>query len=258
LFQTTRFFCGAGEAFPATGTAGKVTGDWNFTPGFGYDRTEVAILKKFIFLLLTSIVSLYLSCSRSAPRIPYGDIQLVYYQGTGGTEERFSFFVLAEDDDGIENLEELYLYHDLEGLRWQFSFEDWISFDDNGKTWIGSRAVAMSGNESLPRGQYRAVLINKGGERTERLIAFDAPSEPRYPFPLFNVSEGNYTIESSYPSHSFICYDSEGNVTRTVSVQNLSGAVSSLGLSSSVRALALWAEDAEYHTSTLSDLVPIR
>jgi hypothetical protein len=72
------------------------------------------------------------------------------------------------------------------------------------------------------------------------------------------VAEANYTIESSYPSHSFICYDSEGNITRTVPVQNLNGTVASLGLSSSVRALALWAEDAEYQTSALSDLVPIR
>ncbi|MDR2418713.1 MAG: hypothetical protein LBD79_06635 [Treponema sp.] len=208
--------------------------------------------------IITSAFSLCLACSRSAPRISYGVIQLVYYQGQGAPEERFSFFVLAEDDDGIENLENLYLYHDYEGLRWQFSFEDWISFDDNGKTWIGSRAIAMPDNESLPRGQYRVVLVNKGGERTERTLAFDAPVEPRHPFPLFNVSEGNYTIGSSYSSHSFICYDGEGNVIRTVSVENLSGAISSLGLSSNVRALALWAEDAEYQTSALTDLIAIR
>jgi hypothetical protein len=233
---------------------------WNFVPVFGYDRAEVVVLKKFMFFLLitASVLFLCLACSRSAPRIPYGVIQLVYYQGQGAPEERFSFFALAEDDDGIENLEYLYLYHDREGLRWQFSFEDWVSFDDNGKTWIGSRAIAMPDNESLPRGQYRVVLINKGGERTERTLAFDAPAEPRYLFPLFNVSEGNYTIESSYPSHSFICYDGEGNVTRTMNVQNLSGTIASLGLSSSVRALALWAEDAEYQTSALTDLIPIR
>ena len=182
----------------------------------------------------------------------------MYYQGQGAPEERFSFFVLAEDDDGIENLEDLYLYHDHEGLRWQLSFEDWISFDDNGQTWIGSRAIAMPDNESLPRGQYRVALINKGGERTERSLAFDAPVEPRHSFPLFNVSEGNYTISSSYPRHSFICYDGEGNVTQTARVENLSGTIASLGLSSNVRALALWAEDAEYQTSALTDLIAIR
>jgi hypothetical protein len=235
---------------------------WNFTLVFGYDGVEVAVLKKFTFFLLITIITiaffLCLACSRSAPRIPYGVIQLVYYQGQDAPEERFSFFVLAEDDDGIENLENLYLYHDHEGLRWQFSFDDWISFDDNGKTWIGSRAIAMPNNENLPRGQYRVVLINKGGERTERTLAFDVPVEPRHPFPLFNVSEGNYTIGSSYPSHSFICYDGEGNVTRTVRVENLSGTIASLGLSSNVRALVLWAEDAEYQTSALTDLIAIR
>jgi hypothetical protein len=185
-------------------------------------------------------------------------MQLVYYQGQGAPEERFSFFVLAEDDDGIENLETLYLYHDHEGLRWSLSFEDWLSFDDNGKTWIGSRAIAMPENERLPRGQYRVVLINKGGERTERTLAFDAPLEPRHPFPLVTLSEGHYAIESRYPRHSFIGYDGEGNLTQTLPVDELSGSIASLGLSANIRALALWAEDPEYQTSALSDLIAVR
>ena len=41
-------------------------------------------------------------------------------------------------------------------------------------------------------------------------------------------------------------------------VENLNGTIASLGLSSNVRALALWAEDAEYQTSALTDLIAIR
>jgi hypothetical protein len=185
-------------------------------------------------------------------------MQLVYYQGQPRPEERFSFFVIAEDDDGIENLDELYLYHDQEGLRWLLPSDDWASLEEEGKIWIGSRAIAMPGGETLPRGQYRAVLVNKGGERTERTFTFDAPESSRYVFPLFSINDDQYTIESQYPQHFLICYDETGNYLKTIPVDTLQGNLQALGLPSNSKAIALWAEDAEYYTSALTDLVPIR
>jgi hypothetical protein len=185
-------------------------------------------------------------------------IKLVYYQGQSRPEERFSFFVIAEDDDGLENLDELYVYHDKEGLRWLLSDQDWIMYEEDGKTWIGSRAIAMPGDESLPRGQYRAVLVNKGGERTERTFSFDAPVGARFPFPSLSISENRYTIESRYPAHFLVGYDEGGNFVKTIPVQALQGSLSDLALPSNVRAVTLWAEDAEYYTSALTDLIPIQ
>ncbi|MDR1956533.1 MAG: hypothetical protein LBQ30_06740 [Treponema sp.] len=198
------------------------------------------------------------ACSRTEPRIPYGFMQLVYYQGPVRPEERFSFFVIPEDDDGIENLEELYLYHDLEGLRWRLSAEDWITFEEADKTWIGSRAIAMVGVDPLPRGQYRAVLVNKGGERTERTFSFDAPVDPRYPFPRIELQEENYTIESRYPEHFLLCYDGDGSFISTVPVKTLQDTLASLGLPSNARAIALWARDTEYQTAALTDVISLR
>jgi hypothetical protein len=184
-------------------------------------------------------------------------MQLVYYQGPVRPEERFSFFVIAEDDDGIENLEELYLYHDREGLRWSLSAADWITFEEGDKTWIGSRAIAMAGEPSLPRGQYRAVLINKGGAQTERLFSFDAPAEPRYPFPRLQVDEGNYTIASRYPEHFLICYDGEGSLITTLAVKTLQGSLASMDLPAEAKGVALWAWDEAYDTAALTDVIPL-
>jgi hypothetical protein len=202
-------------------------------------------------------IFLFFSCSRAEPRINYGFIELVYYQGVERPEERFSFFVLPEDDDGIDNLEELYLFQDRDGLRWLLTSDDWVSFESEGQTWIGSRGIAMADNETLPRGQYRAVLINKGGERAEKTFSFDAPAEPRYPFPYLYITDGIYQIESDYPVHRFLCYDSQGNLVTTLSIEQPSGALGDLRLASSIRALALWAEDPEYYTSALTDVVPL-
>jgi hypothetical protein len=181
----------------------------------------------------------------------------VYYQGQSQPEERFSFFIMAEDDDGVENLRELSVYHDREGLRWNLTAEDWIVLEEEGKTWIGSRAIAMPEGETLPRGQYRAVLVNKGGEHSERTFSFDAPEGHRYAFPVFTIYEGWYSIESEYPRHFFIGYDREGKYIQTISAPALQGNITNAGLSGEVKSLSLWAEDPEYHTAALTGIHPV-
>jgi hypothetical protein len=213
---------------------------------------------KIILILLLCLSALGISCSRTEPKITFGFIEMVYYQGTEKPEERFSFFVIPEDDDGIENLGELYLHHDREGLSWLIKSEDWMRVEEEGKTWIGSRNIAMSGDEPLPRGQYRAVLINKGGEKTERSFTFDAPEEPRYPFPFITIGGGKYRIDSQYPVNRLICYDQQGSIHQTIIVTNNEGNLSDLDISNNVRSAALWAEDPEYRTSALTEAAAIR
>ncbi|MDR0998092.1 MAG: hypothetical protein LBL70_03415 [Treponema sp.] len=198
------------------------------------------------------------SCSRSEPTIAFGFLELVYYQGSAGPEERFTFFVLPEDDDGIENIEELHLRHDREGLRWILTPEDWVSFEEEGRIWVGSRSIAMTGNEGLPRGLYRAILINKGGERSERTFTFDAPENRRFPFPVLRINNGRYQIESQYPSNKFICYNAQGTAIRVLSLTDSGGLLSSLDIPQDTRSIALWAEDPEHLSSAMTDLVSSR
>jgi hypothetical protein len=209
-------------------------------------------------LLFLPLFFSFFSCSHSEPSIEFGFLELVYYQEEQGPVERFSFFVIPRDDDGVENLEELRLYHDREGLCWTLTGEDWIRLDEESRTWIGSRSIAMSTGEALPRGQFRAVLVNKGGEKSERNFTFDAPEGSRFPFPALELGEAQYRVESRYPENKIISYDSQGRILQTIQLEESSGSVASLGLSSQARAVALWAEDREYSTSALTQLVSLR
>jgi hypothetical protein len=132
-----------------------------------------------------------------------------------------------------------------------------VSYEDGeGKTWIGSRSIAMPENEILPRGRYRAVLINKGGERAERIFTFDAPEDPPYPFPVLFIEEGAYRIDSAYPGHRLICYDQQGNIVDTLAVSGFEGSLDDIPENG--RSIALWAEDPEYHVSALTEAIPVR
>jgi len=214
-------------------------------------------VKKSIIALLIPVLAL-VSCSRSEPKIAFGFIELVYYQDNNRPRERFSFFVIPEDEEGIDNLADLYLYHDREQLRWHISSDDWVSYTQDGKTWIGTRSIAIGEDEILPRGLYRAVLVNKGGEKAERNFSFDAPEEPRFPFPVLEISEGQYTVTSQYPANRLVCYDDQGNYIHTETLSSLSGQVSELGIPSNARSAALWAEDAQYFTSAFTYVTAIR
>jgi len=214
-------------------------------------------MKKFslIFTSILFILFLSVSCTNSRPEISFGFLQMVLYQGDSGPREYFSFFVIPHDDDGLENLNELYLFHDREQLRWQIKSDDWISHTRDGRNWIGTRSITVR-EGGLPRGVYRAVLINKGGESTERSFTFDG--NVRYPFPEINVTDGRYNVVSEWPVNRLVCYDVQGNYTSTVELRSLSGNVSDLRLASSVRTAALWAEDSANSCSAFTNVVSIR
>ena len=222
-----------------------------------YDYNEF-MPRIFLLFPILCLFGGFLSCSRSEPRINYGFIELTYYQEKEKPVEQYSFFILPEDDDGIENLSELYLYNDREGLRWLLKPEDWVKYEEDGKIWVGSRHIAMPEDTPLPRGQYRAVLVNKGGEKTERNFTFDGPEDPVYPFPFLSISDGIYRIDSQYPINHLICYDLQGKAIQTLTLKGMEGTVRTLGLPNNVRTAALWAEDPENRISALTDVTPVR
>jgi len=211
-----------------------------------------------VLLFFAVFFPLAVSCSRTEPKINFGFIELVYYQDKDKPLERFSFFIIPEDDDGFENLQELYLFHDREQLRWHIKRDDWVTYTQDGKTWIGSRSIAIGEDEKLPRGQFRAVLVTKGGEKSERNFSFDAPAEPRFPFPTLQISQGNYSVDSAYPENHLVCYDEQGNHVYSVNLTNLNGALSDLKIPSQARTAALWAEDAQYLTSAITYVAALR
>jgi hypothetical protein len=212
--------------------------------------------KTHLLPLLGLVISFLFSCSNAKPEIRYGFISLVQYQGETGPYERFSFFIIPEDDDGIENLDELYLYNDREQLRWEIKSGEWETYTANNTTWIGTRGIALQDNQKLPRGRYRAVLVNSGGEIAERSFTFDG--EARFQFPSLEITEGRYTVASTWPKNRLVCYDIGGNYITTVELPSLSGTVSSLGIASNVASAALWAEDPESFISAFTNAAPVR
>jgi len=214
------------------------------------------ISRLFYFFAVLFIISISISCSRSKPEITYGFLKLILYQDDSeiGYSERFSFFILPEDDDGLENLDELYIYHDKDQLRWRMKSDEWVSYKHEGKDWIGTRSLSNHDGK-LPKGVFRAVLVSKGGESGERNFTFDG--NVKFPFPEIEIISGVYTINSEWPLNKLICYDRSGNYSNTIDLNSLSGNISSLNLSQTVRSVALWTEDEANFCSAITNAVTI-
>jgi hypothetical protein len=183
---------------------------------------------------------------------------LNYIEQDAAPVPTLNFFVIANDDDGYDDLAELRLYNDYDGLVWLFTPETWVRYDEAGNTWLGSNKIVMAGGEVFPSGQYRATLIDKGGERGEHTFGFEVPAIPRYPFPRLTITEDSYKIDSEYPEFFFICYNTDGSYHNSIKLESKTGNISSLRLGSDILSVALWARDTVHSTSALTKMTPIR
>lgn len=195
------------------------------------------------------------SCSQSAPRIDSASLRLTYRQGG---VERLTFFVLAADEDGTLDLEELHLLNDRAQLYWTLTSKDWIVAERLGETWIGTHAIEMSDRGKFPRGPYRIVLVDKGGDRAERMISLDPPIVPERAFPTLSAEGGLYRIFSTYPVNSIVAYDEAGVSVKTVVLKAREGRMADLELGPAARSIALWAEDDESGVAALTDSMSLK
>lgn len=185
-------------------------------------------------------------------------MQLILFQEESGIEPRLLFFALVNDADGMEDIAELQLYNDSEGLFWSLTPDKWVNFEESGLRWLGSRNITFPAGEKFPGGGFRAVLLDKGGERNEKIIGFSADAVTRHPFPKFSVANDNYKAESEYPENSLFLYNEAGTLRGTIKLNSKTGTVSSLNVPADTFSVELWAVDREYSVQAVTKRTSIK
>ena len=219
------------------------------------------IFPKYTVFLYAAVICAVLAaaCSRAEPGISFWTMRFVYYEEeTGAITPRIAFFALVNDDDGPEDIAELRLYNDFEGLLWTLKPENWTLHQEEKQTWIGSHTLSMAGSEAFPSGQWRAVIIDKGGDFSERTFGFDTPKTSKHPQPKLTVKDGNWNLESQYPEDHLLCYDTSGVYLRTVRLHARTGTIAGLGLPPETHSVSYWGEDTESAIAVLSKQIPLQ
>jgi len=133
---------------------------------------------------------------------------------TGKAYESLSIFGSIKDEDGIDNIEELWIVNDAEALAWKLTSADWTKAAEGGDNWIGGSALAMPELGPLPRGAYRLIAIDAAGQRAELPFSVSG-SFPARNVPIVSFSKESISIRSDWPETLALAFDATGALLST-------------------------------------------
>lgn len=172
-----------------------------------------------ITMIMFAGLALAAGCSVSPPEVMSIGAHLVVVatDPDGGKDERLSLFASVSDEDGVDDIEYLYVVHDEEELSWSLTLDEWQRSDEGASIWIGSNSLDAPGL-IVPRGAYRVILVDKAGERAERIFLLNAPVTSGYKVPALRLSGTDVALDSAYSTNTAFFFDSGGNVVMTVPI----------------------------------------
>ncbi|RLD28483.1 MAG: hypothetical protein DRI73_11540 [Bacteroidetes bacterium] len=180
----------------------------------------INIIKVIIFLSLLFLNS----CSGAAPEIGQIVWQINFLKSPEKTEilPTLSLFILVEDEDGITDIESLYIIHDESELFWKLNSETWITKVISGKNWVGSNKISMNDHSSLPSGKYRIMVIDKAGDRDSLTIniasgMLELPDV--YSFPELIIGS-DIIIDSGFSDNTLRVYDEPMELLKNLKIES--------------------------------------
>jgi hypothetical protein len=129
----------------------------------------------------------------------------------GAAYESLSVFGSIKDEDGLDNVLELWIVNDASALAWKLTNEDWTKASEGGDTWMGGSSLATPELGPLPRGAYRLVAFDAAGQRAELAFGVSGAFPSRAaPSLSYSSREGRLAIRSGWPETLALAFDATG------------------------------------------------
>jgi len=178
-------------------------------------RNKIKRVKPLAAALMTILFTfLFLSCSSKPPEIMriIWQINAMHDTETSENYETLSLFVDITDPDGIDDIDSLYLINDNRELYWELTAEDWEKKTVANETWIGSNSILMPDGSALPRGEYRILVRDTGGDSDERTLLVNTPAAnlSRAYFPTLSFKNNIISIRGFKTAYNIWAYGKDG------------------------------------------------
>ena len=178
-------------------------------------------LRGLAVIAALSAGALAAGCSNSPPSIAetFWQLNLVRHPSSGRTNEALSFFVDVEADDGIKDLDSIYLLSDGHELFWRLDSNNWVKNERDGRLWVGSNQIEMNDRSPLPRGVYRVLVTALSGERAVETFNLNAvPLDPAtVSFPTLMIGPTSVAVRSAFATTTVWVYNRLGELIATKS-----------------------------------------
>lgn len=155
------------------------------------------------------------SCAGKPPELLGVQWRVVLEDSGSSVAEKLMLGCAVRDEDGVADLDKLYLLCDTAELQWGADKSRWVLSDTGGATRVGMNGIAMPDGGPIPRGSYRIILLDGAGLRSERsLVIAPPPTDPARPL---RISRSGGKIKLSGPAgvRTILCYDRSGAVIET-------------------------------------------
>ena len=186
------------------------------------------------------------ACSGSPPQISRISSQLLWVDDLllGRKHESLSLHVVANDEDGFEDIELLHLISDETELYWTLDTESWTLTEAEQEQWIGSNRITMADLAPLPRGDYRLLLADLGGDMDEEIFTLEtAAIKPEsIPFPRAEIGGDRIVVEGIFDSYTLLVFTTADEFVKSVEIASEPGSIRGIksGDSSIRRGFTFW------------------
>ncbi len=153
----------------------------------------------------------FFACGANPPRIVTAELRINYARGTANNNsQKMQMSAIVQDNDGMDDLEMLYILHDDSDLYWTVAQQQWAIVDFRGDQWIGVSDLAMPKSESFPEGMYRIQIYDAGGENDELLIQLRLPEQFDPIIPTLTIADppsSALVLNSVYQNNLIVAFD---------------------------------------------------
>jgi hypothetical protein len=158
------------------------------------------------------------SCSSSKPSLLALRWTVIDRPGAfdGAGAETLSVFASVDDEDGIDDLDKLYIINDSNETLWKLDKNSWEKSEMGGDTWIGSNALSLSDGTDIPAGTYRVLITDSSGERAEQ--SFSVTDNKEVAAIKLSGTRDALEIMAPYPSTQLLCFDLSSTLSKSVGI----------------------------------------
>lgn len=150
---------------------------------------KIKLLQLNNFIISFAVSLMFCSCESSTPEIRDFEWLILSHNDTNlkTTYDRLSIFTQTIDADGLDDIEEIFLVYDADELFWTISSSEWLSYQIENKTWIGTNGLTLPAGKNFPSGKYRIIVTDLAGEHAEK--SFFIPSTSSSVIPTISLTD---------------------------------------------------------------------
>ena len=117
------------------------------------------------------------------------------------------------DEDGIEDIESIYIVKNDDELFWELRSDIWTKETINNEVWIGINGIALPESFPFKEGSYRLIVIDSIGERVETEFYLKPVQNKKTVFPdIANSRDGIIDIKSPYSENTVFIFSETGEL----------------------------------------------